>query len=578
MPRRLPPPASPPQTTPSPPPVPPPSAAEAARAEAAAALPPLRQAAGEADAARHRMAALADGLAAEAARLEADRAACRQRLSESAADVARQESRHRDAAAAVARLIDERARLVAAGAGDDDRRRSAEGNLGASEARLAAAEDELTRLTARAAAAEAARAAKVLRINDLSREAERLEGRLRAVLADEAALAAGAGRQAEAEAMLGRVGPAEAALAAARTALAVAEDEAERTARRAAETGVRERAAAADAAGLAAEVRALAELVEGSADTGPPLIDAFAVNAGLEAAVAAGLAEDAFLPMAGDAPRDWRMMPPAVDAPPLPAGAQPLAASLAAPRALDRRLAQIGVVADRESGEALQPRLAPGQRLVSRKGDLWRWDGLTRPAGEATPAAVRIGQRQRLAAAREALTQATAAAAAAAGEHRLARTGERAAAAAVGGARAAARDGERAVDTARRASSRVRDERARDEARSLALATSRATLEVDLAEIETRRRAVNEAHAGSDDGDEAARDAVRAVVADVRREHFERRRGSRYDPRRKCRPPPSTTGDRRGMRRLGGPPRRSLAGNGRAGRTARRRRESIRRA
>ena len=31
-------------------------------------------------------------------------------------------------------------------------------------------------------------------------------------------------------------------------------------------------------------------------------------------------------------------------------------------------------------GQALQPQLKPGQRLVSREGDVWRWDGFTAAA------------------------------------------------------------------------------------------------------------------------------------------------------------------------------------------------------
>ena len=44
----------------------------------------------------------------------------------------------------------------------------------------------------------------------------------------------------------------------------------------------------------------------------------------------------------------------------------------------------------------LQKHLKPGQRLVSREGDLWRWDGLVIRAGAPTPAAQRLEQRNRL--------------------------------------------------------------------------------------------------------------------------------------------------------------------------------------
>lgn len=41
--------------------------------------------------------------------------------------------------------------------------------------------------------------------------------------------------------------------------------------------------------------------------------------------------------------------------------------------------------------------LAPGQRLVSREGALWRWDGFTASADAPTPAAQRLAQKNRLA-------------------------------------------------------------------------------------------------------------------------------------------------------------------------------------
>ena len=67
-----------------------------------------------------------------------------------------------------------------------------------------------------------------------------------------------------------------------------------------------------------------------------------------------------------------------------------------APRELHRRLRQIGVVS-RELGTRLQPHLKPGQRLVSREGDLWRWDGFVAAADGVTPAAQRLAHKNRLA-------------------------------------------------------------------------------------------------------------------------------------------------------------------------------------
>src|SRR5690606_14250906 len=63
---------------------------------------------------------------------------------------------------------------------------------------------------------------------------------------------------------------------------------------------------------------------------------------------------------------------------------------------LRRRLDQIGLV-DKADGARLQPQLRPGQRLVSKEGDLWRWDGFVTAADAPSAAAQRLAQRNRLA-------------------------------------------------------------------------------------------------------------------------------------------------------------------------------------
>ena len=44
----------------------------------------------------------------------------------------------------------------------------------------------------------------------------------------------------------------------------------------------------------------------------------------------------------------------------------------------------------------MQAKLKPGQRLVSREGDLWRWDGYSVAAGAASAAGARLAERSRL--------------------------------------------------------------------------------------------------------------------------------------------------------------------------------------
>jgi chromosome segregation protein len=66
-----------------------------------------------------------------------------------------------------------------------------------------------------------------------------------------------------------------------------------------------------------------------------------------------------------------------------------------APSALSRLLNTTGVVFP-DQGAGLQPALHPGQRLVSPRGDLWRWDGYAASAESESPGAIRLAQRNRL--------------------------------------------------------------------------------------------------------------------------------------------------------------------------------------
>ena len=68
---------------------------------------------------------------------------------------------------------------------------------------------------------------------------------------------------------------------------------------------------------------------------------------------------------------------------------------VAAPKSLDRRLKHVGVV-DHALGQELQSKLGPGQRLVSREGHLWRWDGFTIAADVPTRSAKHLAERNRL--------------------------------------------------------------------------------------------------------------------------------------------------------------------------------------
>ncbi len=163
------------------------------------------------------------------------------------------------------------------------------------------------------------------------------------------------------------------------------------------ETAARQRArTAVDALAAArAEAQGLRRLLHTTAGpTFPPVLELVLVEAGMEAALAAALGEDLAAALTDQASSFWGggvdPRPPA-----WPEGVTPLSAHVQAPPALAARIALIGLV-NQMVGPRLQSSLPQGARLVSREGDLWRWDGFTSTASAPRPAQIRLEQRNRL--------------------------------------------------------------------------------------------------------------------------------------------------------------------------------------
>ncbi len=127
----------------------------------------------------------------------------------------------------------------------------------------------------------------------------------------------------------------------------------------------------------------------------PPVMDAVTVTEGYEKALGAALGDDLDAPVGDRAPMRWAGAALDPADPALPDGVAALSQFVKAPPELARRLAQIGVV-ERADGARLAGMLKPGQRLVSREGDFWRWDGFAVAAHAPTGAARRLAERGRL--------------------------------------------------------------------------------------------------------------------------------------------------------------------------------------
>jgi chromosome segregation protein len=367
-------------------------------ANAQATLPDLRKAEAEAAARLARLGLAREQLDAEEARLQHALADIEARLQQLAADQERERAQAADAEAALARLAAERADIEAADAGAADTARENEAELNSVRADVETLDAELARATEAVAKTEAERAGQRRAVAELTERAAKLEARLAEARAERGKLDAAA---AEFDPQLRA---AEAAVAAAEASLNAARAEAEtiETQQRAAqeeENAAREalRRAEAELSKLDAEASALdAVLKAATAHDRTPVLDKISVVPGYETALGAALGEDLTAPLDHDAPIHWRGVGAAGPAPTLPTGCEPLARHVVAPPELGWRLSQIGVVDTESQGHDLAGRLAQGQRLVSRDGALWRWDGYTVRAGAPSAAATRLAQRNRL--------------------------------------------------------------------------------------------------------------------------------------------------------------------------------------
>ena len=361
------------------------------QALASAALPELREAEARAGAALHRLNVALQDLDREEQRAKDRIAELDLRLVQFAADGEREKRLAADAEAALARLAAEEDTLRKEAAESAGRRSGVDAKVAAADGELSAAEKifsdlttALADLTAQRHAHENAAREHGERVARVTAEIAEIERELATLSADHAPLdAAVEGAQAA-------LTEAEAAAVAAEAAHnnARAEVEAARAALGESEKRVQR---------LETEAKTLGQMLSlETRNLWPPVIDHVAVDKGFEKALGAALGDDLDAPVDASAPMHWSKAPIDPSDPALPAGAEPLSHFVKAPEQLARRLAQIGLV-HRETGGRLATTLKTGQRLVSREGDLWRWDGYVAAAHAPTGAARRLAQRSRLA-------------------------------------------------------------------------------------------------------------------------------------------------------------------------------------
>jgi chromosome segregation protein len=455
--------------------------AESARVQAirASELPALREAEARAAASLQRLTNAREMLDREERRAAERVAELDRRLTQFVSDVEREQRQSSDAEVALQRLDTEDALLKDEIKSRVDKRSGAEERVSEAEATLAAAERMFAELTTTLADLTAKR-------NQLQANVRTHRDRLARLDQETANVMFEVEKLAQQTIGLGDLSALTGAVEAAQQSLAESEASAQNseaahiTARQTLEAA-RHPLAEADkrVQRLETEARTISKLVNGETkNLWPPIIDGVSVAKGYEKALGAALGDDLDAPVDPSAPMRWTNSGVTEGDPALPEGVESLATHVNAPVELARRLAQIGVVA-KESGAALVSQLKTGQRLVSREGDVWRWDGFVTAAHAPTGAARRLAERARLVDIETELEQARIDAATKRQALETAEAELKAASSAETSARDALRAARRDVDSARERHATTEREINRHAARKSALTEAHSRLSAD---------------------------------------------------------------------------------------------------
>lgn len=366
------------------------------QAVAAHNLPPLREGEAEAAAALQRLVHARNELDTEERRSKERLAELERHIRELEQDIARGTAERDDAAETIRKLREEDASLIREDAEAKDIQASARtlteernAELAQEEASLATLQGEISDINARRSSLERSIREERERTERLSAERSRLEADLKALQGNNeyGKVIAELTHQLQETSLSATL--AEEEQTNAREALAVARE---------AEDKLRNPLSEAqrNAQRLETEVRTLTKLLAPTPGShGSSIVDQLKTEKGYEVALGAALGDDLDATTDNTAPVHWDRLESSITLQPLPGNAVPLSKFVTAPAALDRRLAQIGVVDSSEAVD-LQKQLQPGQRLVSRDGGLWRWDGFTAAPDAPTPAARRLAEKNRL--------------------------------------------------------------------------------------------------------------------------------------------------------------------------------------
>ncbi|MDF2365793.1 chromosome segregation protein SMC [Sneathiella sp.] len=371
------------------------AAAESATLRANEALKPLRDAEAAAASAVHRLTVARESLDAEEERAKRTKQQLEDRKSQISHDMIREKDLEKDSAEAIARLEEEKSALKDETETAGPRAEAMLAKVDEKAASLQELQSAFDTKTETVAAELAERNSLVQQIETATTQLEKIKARLleldreKATLQEKIVADDGATSSTSLQENI-----------AALNDLNTACDEAEmlRQSADGAEREAREKVKLAerDVTTLETEERTLSRLLENSSDSEwPGIIEELTVSKGYEMALGAALGDELEAPADEAASVYWKTLDGAAASQCFKDGMETLDQCVSGHPALKIRLSQIAVI-DAKDGPLMQGNLKAGQRLVTRNGDLWRWDGFTRKAGAKTPATARLEQRNRL--------------------------------------------------------------------------------------------------------------------------------------------------------------------------------------
>ena len=360
-------------------------------------LPEMRETEAKAAAALQRLTIARTQIEEEAERLRVRKAELERRLAQLVSDIQREEQLLNDNAEILANLDGEEKRLNSETASAADLEQELAVAHSAADLALKGSEQAQSRITAERADAAALRSQLERSLKDAEDRRNRLDAQLQGIIREASEISAKIAALADPAEKLRDVEAADTGLTMAEGEVLAAEKTVEEARRAESETRKPVETARAELNRIETESRTLSKILNaGASGLFAAVVEEIKVDKGFETALGAALGEDIDAPLDRAAPAHWGDVQFANQTSALPDGVTPLSNHVRAPRQLQRRLGQIGIVEATDAAR-IQPQLKPGQRLVSKSGALWRWDGFSASADAPSAAALRLAQKNRLA-------------------------------------------------------------------------------------------------------------------------------------------------------------------------------------